>query len=387
MKSKPIFYYSLNVVDANQCRAGKPTLLPSAQIKTLVFKNRYHTLHQRILRNQQFAPPTFQEGNILQQISTNRKITPICNLLGRYNTREAFLLFGILQVSPSGTLNLVDPTGSVDLDISEASGEDEASWFCPGCFALLSGYYKENGIFIVDEIVQPMSESREDSCKMYGHVDFLGVNVTLDMGGSLTDKSKITAMQRVEMSLKKNRIIALSEVELDVPKTLTALRKVFSLYEEHPPFACILIGNFVKIPFGTNADDSVSYKELFNELARILGDYSNIANATTFVFVPGDNDPWISTFSGGASPLMPRKGIDEIFTNRVRARLGDRANFTSNPTRLCYFSQEIAVARDACTARFRRQAIRIKEEGREGGDTEMVEDGIDAQTKIARKVC
>src|SRR5690606_37884497 len=136
MKSKPIFYYSLNVVDANQCRAGKPTLLPSAQIKTLVFKNRYHTLHQRILRNQQFAPPTFQEGNILQQISTNRKIPPICNLLGRYNTREAFLLFGILQVSPSGTLNLVDPTGSVDLDISEASGEDEASWFCPGCFAL-----------------------------------------------------------------------------------------------------------------------------------------------------------------------------------------------------------------------------------------------------------
>lgn len=154
--------------------------------------------------------------------------------------------------------------------------------------------------------------------------------------------------------------------------------------------------------------------EYFDQLASLLADFPALTAATTFVFVPGDNDPWASTFSGGSSTTLPRKGIPDIFTSRIKRVFqqaskgatdgtGGEALWTSNPCRIGYFTQELVVCRDDVVGRLRRSGINFrkndnppKEDDRmdedpdgtaeeEGGDEEDKTDG-DHEIRTARKV-
>lgn len=281
---------------------------------------------------------------------------------------------------------MVDPTGEIVIQLAEAKDlPPDGAWYVPGCFVLADGIFEEDGTFSVYTLGQPPCERRDASGEVFGHVDFLGTGVTLDMGCSLGGGSQGRAMRRVEKGLDHIRFIALCDVELDVPKTYTALRKIFDIYADDPPLVCVLAGNFTSIAFGANGD-SVAYKEHFNELAALLADYPTLTESTTFVFVPGDNDPSISSSTGGASPLLPRRAISELFTNRIKQRLGKNAVFTSNPARVGYFSQELVIARDAMTARFRRHAIRFAKQEAENNGEERMEETVDASVKIGRKL-
>lgn len=164
--------------------------------------------------------------------------------------------------------------------------------------------------------------------------------------------------------------------------------------------------------------------EYFDQLASLLADFPALTAATTFVFVPGDNDPWASTFSGGSSTTLPRKGIPDIFTSRIKRVFqqaskgatdgtGGEALWTSNPCRIGYFTQELVVCRDDVVGRLRRSGINFKkndnppkeddrmdedpdgtaEEQEEGGGKEGGEEGgeedktdVDHEIRTARKV-
>ena len=88
------------------------------------------------------------------------------------------------------------------------------------------------------------------------------------------------------------------------------------------------------------------------ELAVVLSEFSELLKRSTWVFVPGDDDPWASAFSAGASAAVPREGVPDIFTNRIRRAFANAktstalakeegeegaAVWTSNPARLSLF--------------------------------------------------
>jgi DNA polymerase epsilon subunit 2 len=112
----------------------------------------------------------------------------------------------------------------------------------------------------------------------------------------------------------------------------------YSQEENNFPLTFVLMGSFISIPFPANGYSTV-YKAHWDALADILSQFPRLTTDCAFVFIPGPNDPW--TTSPGC---LPRKGIPEAFTNRIR-RICRDARFVSNPCRLGYFSQEISVFR------------------------------------------
>lgn len=408
---------------------SKPSLFPSPSHKTALFRDRYNLVYQRLLRNESFQSSLGAAGvpslhrassNIAQQQSY--KLTPIANLLGRSGTSH--LILGLLSTSPTGDLSLVDLTGSLALDLSHARMiPEDGAWFAPGMIVLVDGIYEEEGIvkgaalggntgiggaiggqFVGISICGPPCErrdislgtsSRQDSGQLgssggFGWVDFLGLGSERAQGARMRRIQEKCIRSELEATETTTRlkVAVMSEVNLDNMKTLDALKKVFSTYNDlslsERPQAFVLIGNFVQraIISGGGQAGSIEYKEYFDSLALVLSDFPALLQHSTFIFVPGDNDPWTSAFSAGAASTVPRQPIPDLFTSRVRRAfatanseldkaqhpgpLGD-AIWTSNPARLTWFGpvHDIGIFRDDISGRLRRSAVNTSPDNEE----------------------
>ncbi|KAB2109424.1 hypothetical protein AG0111_0g1142 [Alternaria gaisen] len=398
--------------------AKKPSLFPDPKHKTELFRQRYHIVHQRILRNETFQAPTFSTARSATlsrtgSIATSQMntITPIANLLGR--TGSTHLLLGMLTVSATGVLSLSDLTGTITLDIQHARPIPEnGAYFAPGMIVLVEGSYEEDsgatstlggssgiggtigGKFLGFSVGHPPSERRtatlggaEEADKnslagpAFGWTDFLGVGSQRATG---TRMNKI-ASKLLDPDTAHNIVIA-SDLHLDVPSTLSALRTLLRTYtpdptDAHPvyPLGIILMGNFSSKASlaGVPGTGSIEYKEHFDALASVLAEFQTLIAHTTLVLVPGDNDAWPSAFSAGAATPLPRKPIPTMFTSRIR-KVVSEANreiwgagkakgkegeviWTSNPSRLTWFGVkgEMAILRDDVAGRLQRQSIRF----------------------------
>ena len=413
-----------------------PTLFPPPSHKTALFRHRYNLIHARLLRNESFQPPTLhtESQHTLSRtdasLTQNYTITPIANLLGR--SGSSHLLLGLLTQSPTGDLLLTDLSGGISLNLQHAQptvGVDGA-WFCPGMIVLVDGVYEEDaqgygassgsggtlgdiggvggtigGRFTGFGIAHPPAERRNASLGItdtfdaapgahggFGWTDFLGLGSERAVGSRMR-----RLQQRIYESgaphAANNKILILGELELDVPTSLQALRKILGTYAEleasQMPISIVMLGNFVKHAAlaGAAGGGSIEYKECFDVLAGILGEFPLLLCHATFVFVPGDNDPWASSFSAGAATPLPRQAIPEIFTSRIRKAFaeaikdGDRrkdsraiegqALWTSNPTRISLFGpiEEMVIFRDDVSGRMRRNCIKF----------EARDEGVDAQ--------
>lgn len=390
----------------------KPTLFPNPRQKTAVFKERYNIIHQRLLRNPAFQAPSIsagvptlkRHGTVTER--TFYKITPIANLLGRGGSSH--LLLGMLAIAPTGTLALNDMSGSISLDLQHATSmQDGQPYFCPGMIVLVDGVYEEDwagagssglgntggvggtigGRFVGFEIGSPPVERRDISLGInlkaeelgggFGWADFLGLGSERAVGTRMKKLESRLVGPESDIDDDARKMVILSGVTLDQPSTLTALRKLLEQYEaaEQLPMGFVLAGDFSsKAAMAGAGTGSIEYKELFNELAAVLSDFPALLRSCTWVFVPGDNDPWASSFSAGASALLPREGVPDLFTNRIKrafanakaevgAKKGEadgEAIWTSNPTRLSFFgpAHELVILRDDISGRFRRNAIR-----------------------------
>lgn len=390
----------------------KPTLFPNPRQKTAVFKERYNIIHQRLLRNPAFQAPSIsaglptlkRHGTVTER--TFYKITPIANLLGRGGSSH--LLLGMLAIAPTGTLALNDMSGSISLDLQHATSMQEGQpYFCPGMIVLVDGVYEEDwagagssglgntggvggtigGRFVGFEIGSPPVERRDISLGInlkaedlgggFGWADFLGLGSERAVGTRMKKLESRLVGPESDIDDDARKMVILSGVTLDQPSTLTALRKLLEQYEaaEQLPMGFVLAGDFSsKAAMAGAGTGSIEYKELFNELAAVLSDFPALLRSCTWVFVPGDNDPWASSFSAGASTLLPREGVPDLFTNRIKrafanakaevgAKKGEadgEAIWTSNPTRLSFFgpAHELVILRDDISGRFRRNAIR-----------------------------
>lgn len=413
----------------------KASLMPPASHKTMVFRNRFNVIQQRLMRSEAFQTSAVAAARAkrLENGPQFHKITPIANLLGRHGSHH--MLLGMLTILPTGNLAISDLTGSIKLDLAQAQTiPEDSTWFTPGMIVLVDGVYEEDddsaagskvglsgssgvggvigGRFQGFFIGQPPCEKRRvtlgvsgpDSDTIgggFGWIDFLGVGSERAMG---------SRMRRVEQRLLRRpvaeqdpdrgrgRIVVLGEMNLDQPRTLQAVKKILSGYANEPegstPLCFVLTGNFTRhaVMARSGSGGSVEYKEYFDSLAAVLAEFPMLLTSASFVFVPGDNDGWASAFSAGAATPLPRKSVPDIFTSRVRRTFasanneagkagegsGGEAIFTSNPARLSLFGpcHEIVVFRDDMTARLRRAAVRLKRRTNAGEDE--LEDGRDA---------
>ena len=332
---------------------------------------------------------------------------------------------------PTGNLAISDPTGTIALDLKEAVGiPADSAWFCPGMIVLVDGVYEEEeesvgkglsgsagvggtlgGRFQGFFIGQPPCERRQATLGIsgpdggsgqdhtigggFGWIDFLGVGSERALGAK---------MRRIERRLLhqpqlpddttpgRGRAVIIGELNLDQPRALHALRKILALYAAEPegssPLTFILAGNFTEqavMARGGASGGSIEYKEYFDALASALSDFPTLLQSSTFVFVPGDNDGWTSSFTAGAAAPLPRKGVPEMFTSRVRRAFASAnaevpnqrgvpgsAVWTSNPSRITLFgpNHELVLFRDDLSARLRRTSVAMK---RKAADPEDVE--------------
>ncbi|KAI0973994.1 DNA polymerase epsilon subunit B [Xylaria arbuscula] len=405
---------------------SKPSLMPPTSHKTTLFRNRYNVIHQRLLRNESFqssAVATTKGPLLLKRSSSSgltaqqtHKITPIANLLGRHGTHH--MLLGMLSFLPTGNLAINDLTGTISLDLSHAVAiPEDSAWFTPGMIILVDGVYEEedesigkglgasNGIggiiggrFQAFFIGQPPCEKRKATLGVsgldggqdhtigggFGWIDFLGVGSERAVGSKMRklEKRLLRQTQPDPDVPGRGRVIIVGELNLDQPRALQALRKILTTYATEPegssPMTFVMTGNFTQhavMAGGGASGGSVEYKEYFDSLASVLTDFPTLLQSSTFVFVPGDNDGWASSFSSGAAVPLPRKAVPDMFTSRIRrafaaanaeanapSGVGGEAIWTSNPARLSVFgpSHEIVLFRDDMSARLRRTAVRLK---------------------------
>ncbi|KAI4186212.1 MAG: hypothetical protein L6R41_003629 [Letrouitia leprolyta] len=404
----------------------RASLLPDPSHRTALFRDRYQLVHQRLLRNEAFQTSTvaLSRSRSLQRSSSEMvmpqqayKLTPVANLLGRSGSTH--VLLGLLCHSPMGTVLLSDLTGSISLDLQHARPvPEDGAWFAPGMIVLAEGLYEEEGsaagpglgrdggvggtiggIFHVASVGGPPCERRDLTLGVLSHskpegsvapggfgwVDFLGVGSERANGPTMRSLERRTweGQDPASQVQGRSRMIILGEVNLDSTKTLEALKQVFGIYgaerAEQIPMIFVLVGNFTRhaVLVGGANGGSIEYKEYFDSLASILADFPSILENSTFVFVPGDNDPWASAFSAGAASILPKRAVPEIFTTRVkkafatanaeadragRKKLKGESIWSTNPTRLTLFgpAQELVIFRDDLSGRLRRKALQFR---------------------------
>jgi DNA polymerase epsilon subunit 2 len=349
------------------------------------------------------------------------------------------MLLGLLNIAPTGTLAINDLTGSIALDLTRAKPvPEDGAWFAPGMIVLVDGVYEEEannagaglsgsggvggtvgGKFIGFFIGGPPCERRQVTLGVsginceggvtagggFGWVDFLGVGSERAVGSKMRKLEQwlIKRPVRDDDLGGRGRVVVIGEANLDQPRTLQALKKLLGLYaaeaEEDTPMTFVVMGNFVQhaVMARGGSGGSIEYKEYFDALASTLSDFPTLLQAATFIFVPGDNDGWESSFSAGAATPLPRKGVPEMFTSRIKRafatanaearkergkKMDGEAILTSNPSRLSLFgpTHEIVLMRDNISNRLRRTAVKFSpsKPDDEDGDVEMASTPVPA---------
>ena len=378
-----------------------PTLFPAPSHKTSLFRDRYHIVHQRLLRNESFQTPSFSTGRKSQSLHRSAstlttpqqayKITPVANLLGRTGSRH--ILLGLLVTAPTGEVALTDLTGSIILDLSSCQPEppDCPAWFCPGMIVLIDGIYEEDGSnadlgrsggvggtiggrFYGSSIGGPPAERRDltlgitkaDGTNVgagtnFGWVDFLGVGSEKAIGGQMRRLQRQVLRRHNQLENPRPtrcKMLIFGECNLDNPRVLEGIRAVLSSYTDGEfdrlPISIVFTGNFISAATMAGAPSgsgSIEYKEYFDALASVLTEFSTLLTHSTLVFVPSDNDPWASSFSAGSAVAIPREPLPEIFTSRIRrtvatanleagrrdAEDNGKVEWATNPARMSLF--------------------------------------------------
>ncbi|WOO83431.1 DNA polymerase epsilon subunit B [Vanrija pseudolonga] len=315
----------------------KPDIAGTAASRSSYLRERWGIIKEVVQRNENFTPPAVGGHDRANYL----KLTSTCNLLGRAG--QLFLLFGMLSRDPEGRLTLEDGDGRVVLDMKDAvPGE---GLFTEGCMVLIEGEYTIEDNVRVLAMGHPPSEKRDVARGLYGHVDFLG-------GGaiSLKDEEKFlpTVLANTQVSF-----VVFSDVWLDHPRTLVALRRVLEGYAdaaEYRPMVFVFCGDFCQR--GWEGEGGLkAYTNGFNALTDLLLSLP-LLHQSHFVFVPGPLDPW-------SSSTLPRPALPPVFSKRLLSRIPN-ARFVSNPCRLRYFGQEIVICREDLMGRILRNLVGVK---------------------------
>ncbi|KAK9498585.1 hypothetical protein O3M35_003185 [Rhynocoris fuscipes] len=294
-------------------------LFGKAESKGIMFKDRYNIIHQRTLRNKLFHS---YAGD-----SSNFKLCSVEFLLSTTTKVENVVLLGLLTQLKEGKYFVEDPSGYIQIDLSNTSYHD--GLFADSCFVLVEGWYQ-------DRILENSDVSRV----YFGNCNSFG-------GQSHESLRNNTRLKRLEHKKDDAMIIFISELWLDQPKVMEKLGVLFRGYALSPPTAFVLMGNFLKDTKGINYFSNL--KDAFKNLGELIGQSPQIANNSIFIIIPGPRDNPVAN-------ILPKPELPDLllegFKNYVKnVKLG------TNPCRIQYCTQEIILLREDVVTKLCRNSI------------------------------
>ena len=257
--------------------------------------------------------------------------------------QTGLIVLGMLTQVEHGKYSIEDPTGVINLDMTEA--KFHTGLFTENCFVLVEGWY-EDGILHVAAMGFPPAETSEVSRALFGNHNFFG--------GPLNTCAKSNVkLQKLEKEMDDAMFVFLSDVWLDKANVLEKLEKVFAGYAEQPPTCFVLMGNFLSTPYGN--DETNILKNHLKTLADIISEHEELLEKSTFVFVPGPTDP-------GFTNIFPRPPMPKLLTEEFLKKI-PTAKFVSNPCRIQFCTQELVIFREDIVSKMCRNCIYFPESG------------------------
>ena len=308
----------------------------SPENKAWLFSSRFSIIHQHTLRHELFSPPTIgQEA----QMATRFQLKTVEHLLSTSSKPDHVIVLGMLTQLTEGKYHLEDPTGTVELNLSQCVFH--TGLFVENSIVLAEGMYKDN-IYHVTAIGFPPIEQATETRKYFGNVNFFG--------GSSPVCAK--ASVKLQAMLDKNQgamLVFLSDVFLDDLVVLEKLKAMFTGYNDTPPTAFILMGNFCSTPFGATKNQKL--RASFKALGDILVKYPDLLEKSQFCFVPGPQDP-------GPGNVLPRPPLPAFVTQGLTDRVKN-AHMCSNPCRIQFCTREIVIFREDILNKMSRHCVRF----------------------------
>ncbi len=307
--------------------------------KAWLFRDRYTTVHQRTLRHELFAPPVLGQP---VQPSSKFQLQNVEYLLSSSGLPDKVIVLGMLTQLKEGKFHLEDPTGTVELDISDCVFH--TGLFVENSLVLAEGMY-EDKVFHVSAIGFPPPELASETRNYFGNINFFGGPSSLCAKASV----KLQAMLKEHQDAM---FVFLSDVFFDDQKIMDKLSTLFLGYSDAPPTCFIFMGNFSSTPYGP--DKNQRLKESFKELADLILEFPALVEHSQFLFVPGPQDP-------GPGNILPRPPILSVLTSDLTSRV-PLATFCSNPCRIQFCTQEIVVFREDIQSKLCRHCVRFPSE-------------------------
>lgn len=315
-------------------------LFPDPKWKAQFLIDRYTIILQRTARNKLFAQgilPSVEEEKRFQL----RKIEVLLSSSSRI---DEVIVLGLLTQLTEGKFYLEDPTGSVILDMSET--RYHSGLFTECGFVLAEGYYDDKTLHVMG-LVLPPSESRVTSLPYFGSLNTFG-----GKSKNLLKNSK--NLLKIEKENDDGIIIFLSDVWLDNLKVMNKLKVLLSGYNEFPPIAIIIMGEFLSCPYGS--EHSIQLKSALANFGELVHSFPTLRANCKFIFIPGRGDP-------ATANILPRPPIPNSITKEIRDKLGDSVIFTTNPCHIQYCTQELVLIRLDLVTKMCRNSIHFPEKG------------------------
>ncbi|EDO40154.1 predicted protein [Nematostella vectensis] len=319
--------------------SGRSALHPNAEVKSELYKERYTVIQQRTIRHELFSNVGDLEAVKQNQTSDKFDLKTVEYLLGSTGSLGNVIVLGMLTQIKEGKFYLEDPTGAVELDITEV--KFHTGLYTENCFVLAEGNYDDE-IFHVTAIGFPPAEPSKVTRAQFGNINFFG-------GPSTSCAKASSKLKEMERENKDAMFVIMSDVHLDQPRVMEKLRTLLTGYSTMPPSLFILCGNFNSQPYGP--DQYKILKESLQVFASMVAEFPSLVEQSRFLFIPGPQDP-------GPGNILPRPPIPESLRQVVTTKIPN-ATFASNPCRIQYCTQEVVIFREDLTNKMCRNSLHL----------------------------
>ncbi len=308
----------------------------AAKSKREMFAERFRMIHQRLLRQKQFAPPESR----FEKKRSYVELTLCRSLLSQAGERR--VVFGMISCHKEGSYVIEDLDCHVELDLREA--KIDTGLFTENCFVLAEGVL-EDDVFVVSGMSFPPAETRKQTLLMYPNLGSGGLRL------GPADRARLEGLQK-SGGLEDQMAVILSDVWLDKPAVLDNLRILFKGFSGGYAPLFVLMGNFTSRPLGLRGEDLAKLRGYFGRLAKLILEFPDLVESAKFVFVPGPRDI-------GIGNVLPRPGLPAVITRDFESRSFPKNSviFPSNPCRVLYGTRELLFFRQDITHQMRRNCI------------------------------